>query len=85
MDLRVCDCGSGDNFASYDHSFGYLIFYAAFANNIWVAVVLRGMQAGVAAVILDVACDLGINAAKKKKYIVLLFLLQPLFVILYFK
>ena len=41
-------------------------FYAAFANNIWVAVVLRGMQAGVAAVILDVACDLGINAAKEK-------------------
>lgn len=41
-------------------------FYAAFANNIWVAVVLKGMQAGVAAVILDVACDLGINAAKEK-------------------
>lgn len=29
-------------------------FYAAFANNIWVAVVLKGMQAGVAAVILNV-------------------------------
>ena len=41
-------------------------FYTAFANNIWVAVVLKGMQAGVAAVILDVACDLGINAAKEK-------------------
>lgn len=41
-------------------------FYAAFANNVWVAVVLKGMQAGVAAVVLDIACDLGIKEAKKK-------------------
>ena len=41
-------------------------FYAVFVNNIWVAVVLKGMQAAVAAVILDAACDLGINAAKEK-------------------
>lgn len=34
-------------------------FYAAFAANPYVALVLRGMQAGVAAVILDVVCDLG--------------------------
>ncbi len=34
-------------------------FYASFAANPWVAGVLRGMQAGVAAVILDVVCDLG--------------------------
>ena len=34
-------------------------FYAAFATNPYVALVLKGMQAGVAAVILDVVCDLG--------------------------
>ena len=34
-------------------------FYAAFAANRCVALTLRGMQAGVAAVILDVVCSLG--------------------------
>lgn len=34
-------------------------FYTAFASNPYVALVLKGMQAGVAAVILDVVCDLG--------------------------
>ena len=34
-------------------------FYAAFAANPWVALALKGMQAGVAAVILDVVCGLG--------------------------
>ena len=34
-------------------------FYAAFASNRYVALTLRGMQAGVAAVILDVVCGLG--------------------------
>ena len=33
-------------------------FYAIFSTNVWVAVVLKGMQAGVAAVILDAACSL---------------------------
>lgn len=36
-------------------------FYAAFASNPYVALVLKGMQAGVAAVILDVVCGLGGN------------------------
>lgn len=35
------------------------LFYAAFAANTCVAFVLKGMQAGVAAVILDVVCNLG--------------------------
>lgn len=35
------------------------LFYAAFAANTYVAFVLKGMQAGVAAVILDVVCSLG--------------------------
>ncbi len=41
-------------------------FYAAFASNPYVALVLKGMQAGVAAVILDVVCGLG-NAIKQHK------------------
>ena len=35
------------------------LFYVAFAANTYVAFVLKGMQAGVAAVILDVVCNLG--------------------------
>lgn len=41
-------------------------FYAAFATNPYVALVLKGMQSGVAAVILDVVCSLGKNVAKEK-------------------
>lgn len=41
-------------------------FYAAFATNPYVALVLKVMQAGVAAVILDVVCDLGSNVLKTR-------------------
>lgn len=41
-------------------------FYAAFATNLYVTLVLKGMQAGVAAVILDVVCDLGSNVLKTR-------------------
>lgn len=41
-------------------------FYTAFATNLYVALVLKGMQAGVAAVILDVVCGLGGNVLKTK-------------------
>lgn len=41
-------------------------FYVAFATNPYVALVLKGMQAGVAAVILDVVCDLGSNVLKTR-------------------
>ena len=41
-------------------------FYAAFATNPYVALVLKGMQSGVAAVILDVVCNLGMGVAKTK-------------------
>ena len=47
-------------------------FYAAFATNIYVALVLKGMQAGVAAVILDVVVGLGNNVLKTKSVIHLL-------------
>lgn len=40
-------------------------FYAAFASNRYVALTLRGMQAGVAAVILDVVCSLGSKVVKE--------------------
>ena len=42
------------------------IFYSAFANNGYVALVLKGMQAGVAAVIADVVCDLGKQGAQNE-------------------
>lgn len=41
-------------------------FYAIFSANVWVAIVLKGMQAGVAAVILDAACSLGESVLKGK-------------------
>ncbi|MPN19769.1 hypothetical protein SDC9_167141 [bioreactor metagenome] len=41
-------------------------FYTAFASNLYVALVLKGMQAGVAAVILDVVFSLGSNVVKEK-------------------
>ena len=44
-------------------------FYAAFATNPYVALVLKGMQSGVAAVILDVVCGLGLDVLKKKSVI----------------
>ena len=43
-----------------------ILFYAAFASNVYVALVLKGMQAGVAAVILDVTCSLGGSVLKEK-------------------
>lgn len=42
-------------------------FYAAFASNIYVALALKGMQAGVAAVILDVVCGLGSTVVREKE------------------
>lgn len=42
-------------------------FYAAFATNPYVSLVLKGMQAGVAAVILDVVCSMGKNLLKENR------------------
>ena len=47
-------------------------FYAAFASNVYVALVLKGMQAGVAAVILDVVCELGFKVLKERSAVHLL-------------
>lgn len=44
-------------------------FYTAFAANRYAAFVLKGMQAGVAAVILDVVCGLGANVLREKSFL----------------
>ena len=41
-------------------------FYSAFATNAYVALLLKGMQAGVAAVIADVACGLGAKVVRSR-------------------
>ena len=43
------------------------LFYAAFRSNLVVAALLKGMQAGVAAVIASVVCDMAGNILKEKK------------------
>lgn len=50
------------------------LFYAAFASNRYVALMLQGMRAGVAAIILDVTCDLGLNVVRKKSWLRMLLL-----------
>lgn len=45
------------------------LFYGLFAENRYVALVLRGMQSGVAAVILDVALSMGKSALKDRQWI----------------
>ena len=58
-------------------------FYAAFATNPYVALVLKGMQSGVAAVILDVVCGLG-GAVVKTKSAVYIALMAAAFVANFF-
>ncbi len=50
-------------------------FYAAFASNKYVALVLKGMQAGVAAVILDIVCSLGSKVIKVRSLLHILIML----------
>ena len=45
------------------------VFYQAFAANPYVAMVLKGLQSGVAAVILDVALTLGLKVIRSKQWI----------------
>lgn len=49
-------------------------FYAAFATNTYVALVLKGMQAGVAAVICDVVVSMGWNVLKLRRVLPVLML-----------
>lgn len=45
------------------------LFYSAFSANRYVALVLKGMQAGVAAVIMDVVFSLGTNVVKERSFL----------------
>jgi len=45
------------------------LFYQLFASNRYVALALKGMQCGVAAVILDVALSMGKNVLKERQWV----------------
>ena len=51
------------------------LFYRAFAQNEWVAAVLGGMQAGVAAVICDVVWNMGARVVREKNVLSILIML----------
>ncbi len=58
-------------------------FYAAFCANPYVALVLKGMQSGVAAVIFDVVADLGGKVAKSRDALSI-FMMAAAFIASYF-
>lgn len=60
-------------------------FYTAFATNPYVALTLKGMQAGVAAVILDVVCSLGSNVLAQKSPIHLIIMASAFIATFFFK
>ena len=60
-------------------------FYSAFADNVYVATVLKGMQAGVAAVIFDVVCDLGLKVVKGKSVIHIIIAVASFVAVFFFK
>lgn len=51
------------------------VFYNSFVTNSYVQMLLKGMQAGVAAVILDVTVNLGTNVVKLKNFIYILIMI----------
>lgn len=60
-------------------------FYQAFATNPYVALTLKGMQAGVAAVILDVVCGLGSNVLKMKSWVHVVIMVAAFIATFFFK
>jgi chromate transporter len=60
-------------------------FYTAFRDNIVANAVLKGMQAGVAAVIADVVVNLGSNVLKEKNIISALTMIGAFAAIYFFK
>jgi len=60
-------------------------FYTAFASNRYVALVLKGMKAGVAAVIFDVVFSLGANVLKLRKWIYVLVMVAAFIATFIFK
>ena len=61
------------------------LFYQLFATNQYVALVLKGMQSGVAAVILDVSLSLGINVVKNKRWIHIALMVASFIATFFFK
>ncbi len=60
------------------------LFYAQFADNRYVALVLNGMQAGVAAVILDVVIGLGHDVVKQRSVLHLLVMVAAFVAVAFF-
>ena len=60
-------------------------FYTAFASNPYVALTLKGMQAGVAAVILDVVCCLGERVVREKSAVSLLIMAAAFIAVFFLK
>lgn len=61
------------------------LFYAAFAANRYVALMLKGMQAGVAAVIFDVVFGLGKGVLKQKKPVYIIVMVCAFCATLFFR
>ena len=59
-------------------------FYSAFASNRVVALVLKGMQAGVAAVIFDVVLNMGAGIVRQKKWVYNLIMLGAFIAVMFF-
>jgi chromate transporter len=60
-------------------------FYSAFVSNIYAALLLKGMQAGVAAVILDVVCDLGSNIMKMHRFYYIIIMIAAFIAVFFFE
>lgn len=60
-------------------------FYNSFADNYYISVILKGMQAGVAAVIIDVVCSLGANVFAAKSYLNLIIMISAFIAAFCFK
>ena len=60
-------------------------FYNIFATNEYVALFLKGMQAGVAAVLCDVVCDLGRNVIKEKSAVHIIVMAAAFIAVFFFK
>lgn len=61
------------------------LFYSAFATNKYIAFALGGMQAGVAAVIIDVVCSLGGTVLKTKSVLFIIMMIVAFVAAFFFK
>ena len=58
--------------------------YSAFISNMWVALMLKGMQIGVAAVILSVSLDLGIRVINERSALFILIIIASFIADMFF-